>query len=53
MPPGTQPLRDEHRELLPELELLRTAAEGIDSPAAVDLVSQALRFLTSRVLKNR
>lgn len=50
MPPVTQPLRDEHRQLLPELEVLREAAEAIESPAAEDLAKKALRFLTGHLL---
>lgn len=36
MAPLTQPLRDEHKELLPQIELLRTAADSVgDAPITV------------------
>ena len=36
MAPLTQPLRDEHKELLPQIELLRTAADSVgDAPIAL------------------
>lgn len=47
---ATQPLRDEHRELLPELEVLRVAADGIELPSAQDLVADALQFLTGHLI---
>ncbi len=37
----TQPLRDEHRELMPELEVLREAASGADSGDASELLTRA------------
>ena len=47
----TQPLRDEHQELLPQLELVREAADSIapgqDSRSAVD---RAIEFLTDHLL---
>lgn len=46
----TQPLRDEHRELLPQLEVLREAADGIDLPSARDRIAQALQFLTAHLI---
>lgn len=46
----TQPLRDEHRELLPEVEVLRKAGDGIDTPAAPDLIGRALTFLTGHLI---
>jgi hemerythrin-like domain-containing protein len=50
MPYVTQPLRDEHRELLPELEVLREAADGIDLPSAEDRIAQALQFLNAHLI---
>lgn len=47
---ATQPLRDEHRELLPELELLKDAGDGIDSPEARELICRGLRFLTAHLI---
>jgi hypothetical protein len=36
MVPLTQPLRDEHKELLPQIDLLRTAADSVgDAPISV------------------
>ena len=48
----TQPLRDEHRELLPRAESLRAAAEVAESPghglrAALD---EALAFLEGQLI---
>ena len=48
----TQPLRDEHRELLPRAESLRAAAEAAESPghglrAALD---EALAFLNGQLI---
>lgn len=47
---ATQPLRDEHRELLPELEVLREAADGIELPLAQDRIADALQFLTGHLI---
>lgn len=43
----TQPLRDEHRALLPELEVLRIAADALttDRARALELVDAATRML--------
>jgi hemerythrin-like domain-containing protein len=49
----TQPLRDEHRELLPELELLRSAGDavGFAPPEEVTRkVSAALSFLQRHLI---
>jgi hemerythrin-like domain-containing protein len=46
----TQPLRDEHRELLPELEILREAATGAESPEATALLGRALSFLQGHLI---
>lgn len=46
----TQPLRDEHRELMPELEILREAATDTGSPAARDLLDRALEFLQGHLI---
>jgi iron-sulfur cluster repair protein YtfE (RIC family) len=49
----TQPLRDEHRELLPHIELLRTVADAIGEVPIVSLrqgVDEAYIFLTSHLL---
>ena len=49
----TQPLRDEHRELLPELEVLRTAGDAVGfAPAAeaTKLVEEALAFLQRHLI---
>lgn len=50
MTAATQPLRDEHRELLPELEVLCEAADGIESPAVHELVGRAVEFLTGHLI---
>src|SRR3990172_6304165 len=49
----TQPLREEHRELLPHVELLRTAAEAVGVAAAAKLraaVDEAVDFLTHHLI---
>lgn len=46
----TQPLRDEHRELLPELEVLREAATGIESADAQALLGRSLDFLQGHLI---
>jgi hemerythrin-like domain-containing protein len=45
----TQPLRDEHRELLPELELLRTAADAADQ-GRTPALDRAYNFLAKHLL---
>ena len=49
----TQPLRDEHQELLPHIELLRTVADAIGDVPVVSLrqsVDEAYAFLTHPLL---
>lgn len=49
----TQPLRDEHKELYPEVELLRAAADAIcERLSAADRakIDQAYKFLTHHLL---
>jgi iron-sulfur cluster repair protein YtfE (RIC family) len=49
----TQPLRDEHKDLLPHIELLRTAADAIGDVPIVSLrrsVEDAYAFLTQHLL---
>lgn len=49
----TQPLRDEHRELLPEIETLRIAAEAVGTAAPPELlprVDEAYEFLTHHLI---
>jgi hemerythrin-like domain-containing protein len=46
----TQPLRDEHRELLPEVEVLRAAADGIEASDALNGVRAAIRFLAGHLI---
>jgi hemerythrin-like domain-containing protein len=49
----TQPLRDEHKELLPHIELLRTVADTIDEAPIASLrrsVDEASAFLTRHLL---
>lgn len=50
MQPRTQPLRDEHRALLPELAMLRIAADAIGTPAAADHVARSHRLLVRHLL---
>ncbi len=49
----TQPLRDEHKELLPRIELLRTVADAIGEAPFASLrrsVDEAYAFLTHHLL---
>lgn len=46
----TQPLRDEHRELLPEVEVLRTAGDGVEGADALEGIRAALRFLRGHLI---
>lgn len=49
----TQPLRDEHKELLPHIELLRTIADAIGEASIASLrrsVDEAYAFLTQHLL---
>jgi iron-sulfur cluster repair protein YtfE (RIC family) len=49
----TQPLRDEHKELLPHIELLRTIADAIGEVSIASLrrsVDEAYAFLTQHLL---
>ncbi|HEX6936337.1 MAG TPA: hemerythrin domain-containing protein [Actinomycetes bacterium] len=51
----TQPIRDEHRELLPHVESLRTAAEVVSDdsssrPQVQDVLDRALDFLTGHLI---
>jgi iron-sulfur cluster repair protein YtfE (RIC family) len=49
----TQPLRDEHKELLPHIELLRTAADAIGAASGTSLqrsVDEAYAFLTHHLI---
>jgi len=49
----TQPLRDEHKDLLPHLERLRTVADAIGDVPVVSLrqsVDDAYAFLTHHLL---
>ncbi len=49
----TQPLRDEHKQLYPELESLRLAAEAVHenlSPAEQRKIDEAYAFLTRHLL---
>jgi iron-sulfur cluster repair protein YtfE (RIC family) len=48
--PATQPLRDEHRALLPELGALRVAADAVGSPAAAEQLDRARRLLDRHLL---
>jgi iron-sulfur cluster repair protein YtfE (RIC family) len=53
MIPLTQPLRDEHKELLPYIELLRTVADAIGEAPFESLrrgVDEAYTFLTHHLL---
>ena len=49
----TQPLRDEHKELLPQIEMLRTAADSVDD-MLISLLSQQVdavyNFLTRHLI---
>lgn len=49
----TEPLRDEHRELLAQLELLRRAADALTAPVpaeARELAAAALEFLQGHLI---
>lgn len=49
----TQPLRDEHKELYPEVETLRLAGDAVSerlSPADRELIERAYAFLTHHLL---
>src|SRR5581483_11758910 len=49
----TQPLRDEHKELLPHIELLRTAADAIGAAEGALLqrsIGEAYTFLTHHLI---
>jgi Hemerythrin HHE cation binding domain len=49
----TQPLRDEHKELLPHIELLRTVADAIGEASIASLrrsIDEAYAFLTQHLL---
>ena len=49
----TQPLRDEHKELLPHIELLRTAADAIGTAPGASLqrsIDEAYTFLTRHLI---
>jgi hypothetical protein len=49
----TQPLRDEHKELLPHIELLRTVADAIGEAPFASLcqsIDEAYAFLTHHLL---
>ena len=50
MKPRTQPLRDEHRALLPELAMLRVAADAIGTHAAIEHTERAYRLLARHLL---
>jgi iron-sulfur cluster repair protein YtfE (RIC family) len=53
MPALTQPLRDEHRELLPSVELLRIAAEAVGRAPVTELgdrVDAAYEFLSGHLI---
>lgn len=49
----TQPLRDEHKDLLPHIELLRTAADAIGTASGASLssnIDEAYAFLTHHLI---
>ncbi len=49
----TQPLRDEHKELLPEVETLRTAGDGIHETLSAEgrrMIDRAYDFLAHHLL---
>ena len=50
MIPVTQPLRDEHRALQPELGALRSAADAVGSASALDALDRARRLLRRHLL---
>jgi len=51
-PLATQPLRDEHQELLPQVDLLRTLGDAADAPgrAVGERLDAALDFLEGHLL---
>ena len=48
--PPTQPLRDEHRALLPEIGALRAAADAVGTPAGEETLERACRLLERHLL---
>jgi len=48
--PPTQPLRDEHRALLPEIGSLRAAADAVGTPAGEEAFERACRLLERHLL---
>lgn len=50
MAPASQPLRDEHRALLPELGAMRAAADAVGTPAGGEELDRALRLLHRHLL---
>lgn len=48
--PATQPLRDEHRALLPEIGALRAAADTVGTPAGEEAFERACRLLERHLL---
>ncbi len=53
MPQVTQPLRDEHKELLPHIKQIRTVADSIGTVAVSSLrqsVGEVYEFLTHHLL---
>lgn len=48
--PATQPLRDEHRALLPEIGSLRAAADAVGTPAGDEAFERACRLLERHLL---
>ncbi|HET6949917.1 MAG TPA: hemerythrin domain-containing protein [Acidimicrobiales bacterium] len=47
---ATEPLRDEHRALLPELAALCVAADAVGSPAATAQLDRTQRLLERHLL---
>ena len=53
MPTITQPLRDEHRELVPHIDALRTVADGVGDVPLVETrrgLDEAYLFLTRHLI---
>ena len=50
MDPRTQPLRDEHRALLPELASVRAAADAVGTAAASEQLERAHRLLVRHLI---
>lgn len=48
--PATQPLRDEHRALLPELGALRSAGDAVGTPGGGHALERAYRLLERHLL---